>query len=261
MNKELKILAERICSSSSIVAFTGAGTSTESGISDYRSKGGLWMRHQPVTYQEFLADEQKRIEYWQGKMELYQAFEYVHPNKAHLALAQLGSMGKLHSLITQNIDGLHQMAGNTPEKVIELHGNNRRTICLLCADLTSWEETYKRLKSGEPTLRCRKCQGLLKPDTISFGQRLDQNVLARAIQKVRECDLFMAIGSTLIVEPAASLPRLAKELEIPLAIINLSETPLDDLADIHVVGSAGEVLSEVLQVVKQRNPQSRINVL
>ena len=161
-------------------------------------------------------------------------------------------MGKLKGIVTQNIDGLHEMAGSSREKILELHGTNRRTICLSCQDLTGWEETHQRLKNGEQVLLCLKCGGLLKPNTISFGQALNQNILNSAVFWSRTCDLMLALGSTLVVEPAASLPRLAKRAEARLVIITLSETPLDDLADLKITASTGQVLSEVLQILKNK---------
>jgi len=235
-----------------IVVFTGAGISTESGISDYRSKGGLWERFQPVTIQEFVASAEKRKEYWQAKLELYQSFQTTRPNAGHLAITQLETWGKLRGLITQNIDGLHQMAGTAPEKILEIHGSNRETICLDCGDLKPWAEVYERLKNGEEAPLCTKCQGLLKPNTISFGQPLDPHVLQKAVEWSRDCDLFLALGSTLIVEPAASLPRLAKQSGAKLAIITLSETPLDSLSDLRINASISDTLGQALKSMKEK---------
>ena len=228
---------------------TGAGISTESGIADYRSKGGLWDRFQPVTIQEFLASEEKRREYWQQKMELYESLETCRPNHGHQAIVNLDRMGKLQGVVTQNIDGLHQMAGLSQEKILEIHGTNRETLCLSCGDITSWQEVFLRLKKGEPAPRCLRCGGLLKPNTISFGQSLNPDVLQTAVAWSRQCDVFWAIGSTLVVEPAASLPRIAKQNGAKLVILTLSETPLDSMADVKILGRIGETMQELQQML------------
>jgi len=246
VNPPYLLLQSIIQKANQIVVFTGAGISTESGISDYRSKGGLWDRFVPVTIQEFLSSQEKRIQYWQQKSDLYNSLGSAQPNEGHLAIYQLERLGKLKGIITQNIDGLHQLVGHSKEKVLELHGTNRETICLSCSALTTWEETYERLKNNEKAPLCHQCQGYLKPNTISFGQSLNPQILERAVQWVNSCDLILAVGSTLVVEPAASLPRMAKENGAQLAIITMSETPLDDLADVKIEASAGETLTQVI---------------
>ena len=229
-----------------IAVLTGAGISTESGIADYRSKGGLWDRFQPVTIQEFLASDDKRRQYWRQKMDLYASFPTAQPNAGHRAVTRLHELKKLSGLITQNIDGLHQMAGVPPEKIIELHGTNRETVCLNCRDVTPWKEVYARLESGEEAPRCLDCGGLLKPNTISFGQSLDPGTLECATRLAGECDLFLAVGSTLVVEPAASLPRLAKSRGAALVILTLSATPLDEQADLKITAPIGATLTNAL---------------
>jgi len=229
-----------------IVVFTGAGISTESGVSDYRSQGGIWKRFQPVTIQEFLADEDKRTLYWQRKLSLFEENKDAKPNIGHKAIVELERQGKLRALITQNIDGLHQAAGTSPEKILELHGTALEVICLSCGDLHSWDYAYDRLKNGEKAPLCEKCQGPLKPNTISFGQTLDPQVLEQSFNHVSQCDMMLALGSSLVVEPAASMPRMAKESGAVLAIITQSETPLDYLADLKIEDSIGEVLSQAV---------------
>lgn len=254
--QEIESLTALFREAASIVAFTGAGISTESGIPDYRSQGGLWKRFQPVTLQEFLASEDSRREYWKHKRELYRCFEKAEPNGAHRALTALNAAGKLRGVITQNIDELHQMAGLPAEKVLELHGTNRRTLCWDCGDVTAWQETYERLRAGESAPECRRCGGLLKPATISFGQNLDPGVLHEAFLWAGQCDLLVAVGSTLVVEPAASLPRRAKSNGARLAIVNLSETPLDDTADLVIRAQAGAVLKEAVGPLIQSDSRS-----
>jgi len=246
LNEKIAELTKFVKRYSSIVVFTGAGISTESGISDYRSKGGIWDRFQPVTIQEFLADENKRRLYWQRKRELLHQMGAAKPNDAHLAIAQLEKRGKLHGLITQNIDGLHQAAGVREEKVVEIHGTNRETVCLSCNAKIGWEETLKRLEAGEEALLCKKCAGLLKPNTISFGQSLDPRTMEQADRWTESCDAMLVIGSTLIVEPAASFPRLAKARGAALAIVNLTATPQDEDADLVIHAKAGEVLPKAI---------------
>ena len=241
---EIDWLRNFIQESSRIVVFTGAGISTESGISDYRSKGGIWDRFQPVTIQEFLADEEKRREYWRRKKKMYAEMREAQPNAGHLAIVRLEKQGKLVGVITQNIDGLHQKAGN--QKVLELHGTNREVICLTCGRNDPFDPVYERLLAGEEMPLCLHCGGLLKPNTISFGQALDPDVLNLAVTWARSSDLMLTVGSTLIVEPAASLPRLAKRSDTKLVIINRDPTPLDSLADFVLRGTAGPLLEKAI---------------
>ena len=245
--QNIQTIARYIEESRQILIFTGAGISTESGISDYRSKGGLWDRFQPVTSQEFMSSPQKRKEYWQTKMELYKSFQTAGPNAGHRAIVTIEKQGKLRGIVTQNIDGLHQMAGSSPDKILELHGSNRKTVCLSCGDLRPWPEVYQRLKAGEGVPLCHFCGGFLKPNTISFGQALDPAILNEAFAWSNSCDLILAVGSTLIVEPAASIPRTAKANGAKLVIITFSDTPLDGIADLKMNCSAGEVLSHALE--------------
>lgn len=246
VNASINALKALCLASRRVTVFTGAGISTESGISDYRSQGGLWQRYQPVTIQEFLAEEGSRREYWRRKRELYGVMATVRPNQGHLALCELEKVGKLVGVITQNIDGLHQLSGIPESKICEVHGTNRNTVCLKCGDITPWEKTAALLDQNVDVPRCGKCHGLLKPNTVSFGQSLDQAVLDRAAAWAGNCDLMLVVGSTLVVEPAASLPRAAKERGARLAIVTLSETPLDGLADIKIEYAIGSVLTEAL---------------
>ena len=241
-SNEIQRLRDFIQEASRIVVFTGAGISTESGVSDYRSKGGIWDRFQPITIQEFLADEEKRREYWRRKKEMYAEMRDAEPNAGHLAIARLEKQGKLIGVITQNIDGLHQKAGN--QKILELHGTNREVVCLTCGRINPFDPVYNRLLIGEEIPLCHHCGGLLKPNTISFGQALDPEVLNLAVTWARSSDLMLAVGSTLIVEPAASLPRLAKGSRAKLVIINRDPTPLDSLADLALHITAGTILEK-----------------
>lgn len=239
---ELELLRKLISESKRILFFTGAGISTESGISDYRSQGGVYERYQPVTIQEFLADEESRIKFWQRKKDFYAQLASAQPNAAHQAITKLEQAGKLKGVITQNIDGLHQAAGT--RNVLELHGTNLEIICLSCKKIEPYTKVETRLKQGEKIPLCKSCGGLLKTNTISFGQALDGDVLKRAFEWARDSDLLIAVGSTLVVEPAASIPRRAKEYGAKLVIINRETTPLYTFADLNIGASAGLILGQ-----------------
>jgi len=242
-----KILALKglIRDSRRIVFFTGAGISTESGISDYRSQGGLWQRYQPVTIQEFTYDEEKRKEYWRRKKDMYGTIRNAEPSDGHKAAAELEKAGKCLGVITQNIDGLHRKAGS--ERVFELHGTNLEVICLHCGAVKHFDHAYDRLLAGEEAPLCLPCGGLLKPNTISFGQALDPAVLSASVDLAQKADLMICAGSTLIVEPAASMPRYACNAGAKLVIINHEPTPLDALAALVIHASIGQVLSAALK--------------
>ncbi len=235
-------------SSKNIAAFTGAGISTESGISDFRSKGGVWDRYRIVTYQEFIASHEARVEYWQMKKELFKEIKGAGPNDAHMALAELEKTGRLKCLVTQNIDGLHQDAGSS--SVIELHGTNRKAVCLSCGKLWPIKDIQERLEAGEAAPVCNECQGHIKPATVSFGQSMPEQEMTKAFECAVRSDLLLMIGSSLQVEPAASIPREAHRTGARLIYINRTETPSDHLADILFREDAGNVMSELLAGLK-----------
>ncbi len=238
-------LRTRIAASSSIVGFTGAGISTESGIPDYRGAGGIWTQYRVVTIQEFLASQDSRREYWQRKADLWPSVRDAQPNNAHQAFARLHGRGKLLRLITQNIDGLHQKAGIPDKAIIELHGNGLTTGCLDCDYTIPTGEAVDQFENtGEPP-QCPNCGGWLKPKTISFGQSMPQKEMKEAADICAKADIFIAAGSSLAVQPAASFPILAKENGALLVIINRNETALDDFADVLLRGETGEVLPEI----------------
>ncbi|MBC2715517.1 MAG: sigma factor regulator FecR [Desulfobacteraceae bacterium] len=243
-------LAEKLAQGKKNVVFTGAGISTESGISDYRSKGGIWDRFKPIYFDEFMSSENARIEYWRRKCELYEQLDDAAPNAAHNALSELNHKGLLELVITQNIDGLHQRAGLPDDKVIELHGNTTRVRCMSCDAIVPLNKTLDRIKSGEPAPNC-SCGGYLKPDTISFGQSLREQDLSQAMRASQNCDVFLAIGSTLIVHPASLMPDIAQKQGAFLAIVNLSETPYDKACHLLIKGKAGEVLPMVIQQINE----------
>lgn len=234
--------------SENITAFTGAGISTESGISDFRSSGGVWERYRIVTYQEFISSHNARVEYWGMKKELFKEMEGAKPNRAHAALAELERMGKLTCLITQNIDGLHQDAGNN--NVIELHGTNRKAVCLNCGQYWPIEDIQARLEAGETDPACLECRGYIKPATVSFGQAMPENEMMKAYECTLKCDLFIMIGSSLQVEPAASIPREAHRTGAKLIYINRTPTPSDHLADVLFNENAGDVMSLLVEGIR-----------
>lgn len=237
---------EIIETSDAICGFTGAGISTESGISDYRSKGGLWDRFQPVYYREFLSDPEKRKLYWQRKIEMWPSIRDGKPNSGHLFFKRLYDRGKLIGLITQNIDGLHEKSGLPRDCIVTLHGTNLDTRCLSCGAVYPSEEIFADLDAdvletvGPPV--CEKCGGLLKPDTISFGQDLRPESIRKAEDLSLSCDCMICFGSTLVVYPAAGFPEKAKRKGAKLVIVTLSETPLDNAADLVIREKIGDVV-------------------
>lgn len=228
-----------------MVVFTGAGISTESGIPDFRSPGGFWTKHKPIDFSDFLASKQMRIEAWRRKIAVDSSFTAAQPNRGHRAIAHLVSQGKVSSVITQNIDGLHQQSGIEPERVIELHGNGTYAICLRCGRRYELAPIFKKFEaSGEPPV-CSQCGGLIKTATISFGQAMPEEAMRRAHEETQQCDLFLAIGSSLVVYPAAGFPILAKRAGARLVIINREPTDLDSLADLVHNAEIGATLGEV----------------
>ena len=249
MDKKIALIAEKIKTSKKLVVFTGAGISTESGIPDYRSQGGIWDKFRPLYFDEFMSSREARIRYWEQRMDMEKNLCTAKPNKGHMSIAALHQLGYLNALITQNIDGLHEASGIPREKIIELHGNTRRVRCMSCKRLISWEETEAMLKSGDKAPEC-SCGGYLKPDTISFGQAMPVEETKRAARLSSESDMFMVIGSTLLVQPASLMPEYARTSGAFLVIINLSETPCDRNCDVLIRKKAGDVLKEILKKVR-----------
>jgi len=238
-------IAQYLTESNAAIAFTGAGISTESGIADFRSPGGIWSRYQPVLFRDFLENEEARRRYWKMKKEGYNELKMAKPNDGHRALARLEAAGKLVAVITQNIDGLHQDAGS--RRVLELHGTSRHCVCLECGARFTPDAIQQKMEAGVEIPLCDTCGGLLKSATISFGQSLPADVLSEAFDLSMSTDLIFALGSSLVVEPAASIPLQAKNNGARLVIINRTETPLDRLADAVVHDSIGETLSRLLK--------------
>jgi NAD-dependent deacetylase len=254
METLLKRAAELICNSQKVVAFTGAGISTESGIPDFRSPGGIWEKYTPVYYQDFLTSEEARKKYWIRSRATFPVIREAQPNPAHQALAELEKIGQLTCVITQNIDHLHHKAGNSPGKIIEIHGTSAYVTCLHCQRTCPREEIQKLLEEKEEieAPRCHKCNGPLKEATISFGQPMPEKEMAEAEHQAQSCDLMLTLGSSLVVYPAAYLPQYAHQAGAKLIIINMTPTPLDHLAELVFHAKAGEVLPPVVEEVKKR---------
>ena len=256
-NQELEIpagkIADLILASRKLVVFTGAGISTESGIPDFRSPGGIWERFDPddFTYSKFVGNPEARRKQWRILKEGLLTDKAV-PNPAHYAVAGLYEMGRLDCVITQNIDNLHQKAGVPDDRVLELHGNMQWAVCLDCGRRYSFTEIKARLDDGEEIPDCAACGGMLKPDIVMFEEQLPTDVLNEAARRAMAADLFIVIGSTLVVYPAALMPVYAVESGARLVIVNLSDTPLDGRATVVVRAKAGEAMTAVLEKVKEK---------
>lgn len=220
-------LAAYLRASQRTLIFTGAGISTGSGIPDFRGPQGVWKRRQPVYYQDFMNSEAARLEHWEYKLEGWEGFRHARPNAVHEAIVQLERAGKLLKVVTQNIDGLHTLAGTSPERLVELHGTNTLVECQTCRQRDQPDLHFEAFRRDRKPPLCSACGGFLKPATISFGQDLDPRVLARAHAAALQTDLVVALGSTLSVYPAAGFPLLAARRGVPYVIINRGETDHD----------------------------------
>lgn len=231
-----------------ILVFTGAGLSTESGIPDFRSPGGVWDRYDPSDFyfQKIISDENTREKYWKMSTEFYETMKDAVPNVAHSTIKKLEDRGKLLAVVTQNVDHLHHRAGNSPDKIIELHGTAFSVSCLNCGKSYDREEIQQRLKSGVKIPYCDDCSGILKPDTISFGQAMPEDKMTLAMMHAGHCDLCIVLGSSLVVYPAASVPVHAVRNGARLMIINRDETPLDSKADLAVHDSVCRALGQMV---------------
>lgn len=246
LQEQLDDAVELMQQAKRIVALTGAGISTESGIPDFRSSNSVWSENPPVSYRDFLQSAEARQKYWQTRKGLAGQVADAQPNAAHNALAELERRNVLLGIITQNFDGLHQGAGHSVERVVELHGTSRHAACTLCEARSSMQELQQRIDDGESDPRCPLCGGFLKAATILFGQRVPEVELTRAKEMALRCDLFLVIGSSLKVTPASTLPRLALQRNVPLIIINLQQTALDPYADVAIHEKAGSVLPKIV---------------
>jgi NAD-dependent deacetylase len=235
-------LRDLITESRKAVAFTGAGISTECGVPDFRSKNSPWMRHKPIPFDLFVSDVLMREEAWRRKFAMDDLYAKANPGRGHFALANLIAAGKLTAVITQNIDNLHQASGIAAEHVIELHGNGTYATCLACSRRHELADIRRDFEATGAAPQCTDCGGMVKSATISFGQAMPETAMRRSQQHVTDCDLFLAIGSSLQVYPAAALPLLAAQNGACLVIINGEETPLDEEADLVLRGDIGDIL-------------------
>lgn len=242
---------ELIARSTRVVGFTGAGISTESGIPDFRSPNGIWANNRIIEYNEFINSRAGRIEYWRQKVSMWPEMRDAEPNAGHRAFAELERQGRLRALITQNIDGLHQKAGS--RNVIELHGTTVECECLTCGARISMDEAVERVESGDPAPECDLCGGLLKPATISFGQMMPVLAMQAAAEASQDCEVFLAVGSSLVVYPAAAFPKIAKRSGAALVIINRTPTQLDAIADLVVNEEIGKALPKLAGMGESAN--------
>ena len=231
------------------VIFTGAGMSTESGIPDFRSPGGIWTRMQPIAFQDYLSDARARQLSWQRRLEMEETWKTVAPNDGHRAVAELVACGKASHVITQNIDGLHQQSGVPADMLIELHGNTRYAKCLDCSERTEIAAILSHFAAHGDAPDCAQCGGLMKTATISFGQPMPRGEMARADAAVGACDLMLVLGSSLQVYPAAGFPLQAKRQGARLVILNREETPLDGLADLVINAEIGPTMAAVIDAL------------
>jgi len=243
MDNKISEIKKLVSISDRIVAFTGAGFSAESGISTFRGAGGLWSKYDPSIYADINYFNQDSSYYWNFfRDERYPVILKAKPNDGHYALVELEKRGKIYRIITQNIDGLHQLAGSS--EVIELHGNTRKIFCSSCDKTYTMDETFNLLKRELPP-RC-SCGGKLKPGTVLFGEPIPQTAIDMANIAARNCDMFIVLGSSLVVYPAASLPEIAKNNGAILIIVNIDPTPLDSIADYVINDSASKFLSKLI---------------
>ena len=245
---DIELLRELIGSAKRIVAFTGAGISTESGIPDFRSPGGIWTRYKPIYFDDFMASDEMRRESWRRKFATDETMLKAEPNAGHRALAKLVEQGRMSAIITQNVDGLHQRSGVPDSKVIELHGNATYASCLDCGHRHELDPIRRAfLGSGKLPL-CAKCDGIVKTATISFGQAMPEIPMARAQDETMSCDLFIVLGSSLVVYPAAGFPQIAKRKGAKLVILNRDPTDQDAAADVVIHAEIGPTMSRAIGV-------------
>ncbi len=246
--KAIDTLRSMIAETSQAVVFTGAGISTESGIPDFRSPGGIWTKYQPIDFRDFISSVEIRREAWRRRLATHGTFQEAKPNRGHRAVARLVELGTVSSVITQNIDGLHQASGVPDDRVIELHGNNTYAKCLDCGTRFDLDAILDAFKENEVPPICDRCEGIVKTATISFGQMMPEHEMTRTQEESLSCDLFIVMGSSLVVFPAASFPLLAKQNGAKLVIINRDETGQDGFADLVVHAGIGDTLGAAVGV-------------
>src|SRR5271170_2496305 len=242
LHSSMARVVEMVEAAGTIVPFTGAGISTECGIPDFRSPGGLWTKNRPIPFDEFLASQEARNESWRRRFAMADQFGDARPGRGHRALASLYGAGKVPAVITQNIDNLHQASGFAAEHVVELHGNTTYATCLDCGQRHELSWVRQRFENDGKAPDCPGCGGFVKTATVSFGQAMPEAAMRRAEELTAGCDLFLAIGSSLVVWPAAGFPLMAKRNGARLVIINRDPTDFDDIADLVVQHDIGTVL-------------------
>jgi NAD-dependent deacetylase len=245
MTEDLRKLIER---AKRAVVFTGAGISTESGIPDFRSPGGVWSKNRVIYFDEFVRSREARIEAWTRLFDGRGMLKNATPNAGHRAVSRLVEVGTVSEVITQNIDGLHQASGVPAQKVIEVHGNATYAKCLSCGERHEFDDIEPAFKATKEPPSCKSCGGVVKSATISFGQAMPEEEMERAAEAALGCDLFLAIGSSLVVYPAAGLPIAAKRGGAKLVIVNRDPTELDHLADLVINAEIGPTLAKVVGV-------------
>ena len=245
---DIRRLAGLIEQAKRVVIFTGAGISTESGIPDFRSPKGIWSQTTPIYFDEYVASAEARVEAWLRKFEIDRDMVGAEPNRGHYAIAKLVSSGKVSSVITQNIDGLHQLSGIPKERVIELHGNGTYATCLSCGTRHELEPIKAAFEVDRSLPVCDQCGGIVKTATISFGQPMPKVAMNRARRETMACDLFLAVGSSLVVYPAAGFPEIAKRNNARLVIINRDPTGLDNIADLVLHREIGQTLGDAVRM-------------
>lgn len=245
---DIERLQNMIGAAKRIVAFTGAGISTESGIPDFRSPGGIWTRYKPIYFDDFMASEEMRRESWRRKFATDETMLKAEPNAGHRALAKLVEQGRMSAIITQNVDGLHQRSGVPDAKVIELHGNATYAACLDCGHRHGLDPIRRAFLDGGKLPTCAKCDGIVKTATISFGQAMPEIQMARAQDETLSCDLFIVLGSSLVVYPAAGFPATAKRRGAKLVIVNRDPTDQDASADLLIHAEIGSTVSRAVGV-------------
>ena len=236
-------LRDLIAGAQAIVPFTGAGISTECGIPDFRSPGGLWTKNRPIPFEAFMASRKMRNEAWRRRFVMEESFAKAKPGRGHRALASLYRAGKIRALVTQNIDNLHQDSGIPPQNVVELHGNTTYAVCLECAERYELSWVKKNFEANGHHVPDCSCGGYIKTATVSFGQAMPADAMRRAEELAKSCDLFVAVGSSLVVWPAAGFPLMAKRNGAALVIINREPTEFDEIADLVVRNDIGDALA------------------
>lgn len=243
----INLLGDMLAGARRIVPFTGAGISTEAGIPDFRSPGGLWTRYRPIPFDEFVASQDSRDEAWRRRLAMEPYFAAAQPTRGHLAIAALHRAGKVPAVITQNVDNLHQQSGVPADDVIELHGNTRYARCLECATRYEIEWVARRISEAMGSAPECHCGGMIKTATISFGEAMPARAMQRASELSAACDLLLAIGSSLVVWPAAGFPLMAKQKGARLVIVNREPTEQDELADLVIRDDIGETLAPFMR--------------